>query len=88
MKTPIEESILKWEDPIELTEESRIKKVTDWSNPLARKKNPLPALEKLPALEEILDNIFPPRIIEFDGKKYLMCVLREETKREKLGDLE
>jgi hypothetical protein len=88
MTAPFPDSILKWEEPIETTKDFKLKEYLDWSNPLARKKHPLPPLDKLPPLDEILNAIFPVRQFEFSGKKYLQFVSTEDTKREMLGALE
>lgn len=88
MNYPFPDSILKWDAPIETTKDFKLKQYLDWSNPLARKKNPLPPLDKLPPLDEILNAIFPVRTFETNGKTYIQFVSTEDTKREMLGTLE
>lgn len=81
MSFPFEETILKWDPEIEVTNDFKMKDYPDWSNPLARKKNPLPALEKLPPLDDILNSVFPVRKFEINGKKYVQFVSAEEPER-------
>lgn len=81
MSYPYEETILKWSEPIEISADQKIPEFLDWSNPLARKKNPLPPLEKLPPIEDILNSIFPPRQFEYNSKKYIQLVSYEEPER-------
>ena len=88
MTAPFPDSILKWDEPEEIPKDFKLKEMLDWSNPLARKKNPLPPLDKLPPLDEILNAIFPPRQFEKDGKHYIQFVSKEDTKREMLGALD
>jgi len=83
-----EETLLKWEEPIEVTADYKIKMYIDISNPLARKKNPLPPLDKNIPRDEILNGMFPVRVFEKDGKKFVQFVSAEDTKREMLKYLE
>jgi len=86
--TVFEETLLKWEDPIEVTADYKIKMYIDISNPLARKKNPLPPLDKNIPRDEILNGMFPVRVFEKDGRKFIQFVSAEDTKREMLKYLE
>ncbi len=83
-----EETLLKWDEPVELTPEFKLKHYIDISNPLARKKNPMPSLEKNVPRDEILNGIFPIRQFEKEGKLYVQFVSGEDTKREMLKYLE
>ena len=66
----------------------KLKVYVDISNPLARKKNPLPPLDKNIPRDEILNGMFPARYFEKDGHKYVQYVSAEDTKREMLKYLE
>ena len=81
MSYPFDETILKWSEPIEITSDLKIPEYVDWSTPLARKKNPLPPMEKLPPYIYILNSIFQPRIFEYNQKKYIQTVSYEEPER-------
>ena len=83
-----EETLLKWDPAIEVGAEFRLKLYTDISNPLARKKNPLPPLDKNVPRDEILNGMFPPRQFESENKRNIQFVSGEDTKREMLKDLE
>jgi len=83
-----EETLLKWDEPVEVTPDYKLKLYVDISNPLARKKNPLPTLDKNIPRDEILNGMFPIRQFEKDGKKYVQFVSAEDTKREMLKYLE
>ena len=85
---PFEETLLKWDPSVEVSQEYKLKPYVDISNPLARKKNPLPPLDKNIPRDEILNGMFPPRIFEKDSKKIVQFVSAEDTKREMLKYLE
>jgi len=82
-----EETLLKWDEPIEAIPD-KLKVYVDISNPLARKKNPLPPLDKNIPRDEILNGMFPAREFERDDQKYIQYVSAEDTKREMLKFLE
>lgn len=83
-----EETLLKWDAPNEVSNDYKLRPYVDISNPLARKKNPLPPLDKNVPRDEILNGIFPPRQYEKDIKRYVQFVSAEDTKREMLKYLE
>jgi hypothetical protein len=43
----------------------------------ARKKSDLPSLDNKPTVEELLNVIFPPRILEIEGRTYQNPVCHE-----------
>jgi dynein light intermediate chain len=54
---------------------------------LTQKKLQLPAIESNPSIQDALNAIFPPKIWEEDGKKYIQYVSQEPATREKARDL-
>ena len=54
---------------------------------LSIKKKQLPAIESNPSIAEALNAIFPPKIIEENGKRYIQYVSQEPATREKARDL-
>ena len=54
---------------------------------LAPKKHQLPAIESNPSIPEALNAIFPPKIWEEDGQRYIQYVSQEPATREKARDL-
>lgn len=78
-----ENTILRYDPPIEVTENAQIKKYKDISTALARKKTELPPIDE-ENLEEVLNGMFPPREFELDGKKYVQYISMENATREEL----
>jgi dynein light intermediate chain len=54
---------------------------------LAPKRHQLPAIESNPSVLEALNAIFPPKIWEEDGQRYIQYVSPEPATREKARDL-
>ena len=54
---------------------------------LSIKKRQLPAIESNPSIAEALNAIFPPKIFEENGKRYIQYVSQEPATREKARDL-
>ena len=54
---------------------------------LTPKKRQLPAIESNPSIPEALNAIFPPKIWEENGKRYIQYVSQEPASREKARDL-
>ena len=54
---------------------------------LALKKRQLPAIESNPSIQDALNAIFPPKIWDENGKKYIQYVSQEPATREKARDL-
>ena len=54
---------------------------------LAPKRHQLPAIESNPSVLEALNAIFPPKIWEEDGQRYIQYVSTEPATREKARDL-
>jgi len=54
---------------------------------LSIKKRQLPAIESNPSIAEALNGIFPPKIWEENGKRYIQYVSQEPATREKARDL-
>lgn len=81
-----ENSILKYDHPIEVTENMspRIKEIS--SSP-TRKKSELSPLEA-EKVEEVLNKMFPPREYEQDAKKYIQYISTENASREELRMLD
>eukprot|EP01016_Furgasonia_blochmanni_P006880 TRINITY_DN12760_c0_g1_i9.p5 TRINITY_DN12760_c0_g1~~TRINITY_DN12760_c0_g1_i9.p5 ORF type:complete len:143 (+),score=28.82 TRINITY_DN12760_c0_g1_i9:65-493(+) len=53
----------------------------------SKKKSSLPPFEKQ-NIDEILNAMFPPKILEFNGKTYVQSVSTQDTSRKELLDLE
>jgi len=51
------------------------------------KKRQLPAIESNPSIGEALNAIFPPKIFDENGKRYIQYVSQEPATREKARDL-
>ena len=54
---------------------------------LSIKKRQLPAIESNPSIAEALNAIFPPKIFEENGKRYIQYVSQEPATRDKARDL-
>ena len=54
---------------------------------LSLKKRQLPAIESNPSIQDALNAIFPPKIWDENGKKYIQYVSQEPATREKARDL-
>jgi dynein light intermediate chain len=54
---------------------------------LSLKKRQLPAIESNPSIAEALNAIFPPKITDENGKRYIQYVSQEPATREKARDL-
>ena len=54
---------------------------------LTLKRHQLPAIESNPSIPEALNAIFPPKIWEEDGQRYIQYVSQEPATREKARDL-
>ena len=54
---------------------------------LTPKKHQLPAIESNPSIPEALNAIFPPKIWEEDGQRFIQYVSQEPATREKARDL-
>ena len=54
---------------------------------LSPKKRQLPAIESNPSIQDALNAIFPPKIWDENGKKYIQYVSQEPASREKARDL-
>ena len=54
---------------------------------LTVKRHQLPAIESNPSIPEALNAIFPPKIWEEDGQRYIQYVSQEPATREKARDL-
>ena len=54
---------------------------------LSPKKRLLPAIESNPSIAEALNAIFPPKIWDENGKRYIQYVSQEPATREKARDL-
>lgn len=54
----------------------------------AKRTIDVPTLESKPTIEELLNTILPPRIIEIDEKFYRNPVSHEEGSRKELDELE
>ena len=54
---------------------------------LSPKKHQLPAIESNPSIADVLNAIFPPKVWEDNGKRYIQYVSQEPATREKARDL-
>jgi dynein light intermediate chain len=54
---------------------------------LSLKKRQLPAIESNPSIAEALNAIFPPKVWDENGKRYIQYVSQEPATREKARDL-
>ena len=54
---------------------------------LTQKRHQLPAIESNPSIPEALNAIFPPKIWEEDGQRFIQYVSQEPATREKARDL-
>lgn len=78
------ETLLKYsEELVEVHGEQAVQKKFE-----ARKKSELPSLEGKPSIEELLNVIFPPRVLEQEGRTFINPVCHEEASRKELDELE
>jgi len=69
-------------------ESPRLKYFRDISTPLARKKNQTGPFDGKDNLNDILNGMFPPRIIDNDGERYIEYVSNIESSRQDLKALD
>ena len=78
------ETLLKYSDQlVEVTGEAAVQQ-----NFEARKKSELPSLDGKPSIEELLNVIFPPRVLHQEGRSFHNPVCFEEASRKELDELE
>jgi len=80
------ESLIKYENPIEINLQSDASKLASvMSN---KKKAVVPAFESKPSTEDILNAILPPREWTNDGKHYIQYVSHNPASRDDVADLQ
>lgn len=78
------ETLLKYSDRlVEVQGETAVQ-----HNFSARKKSELPSLETKPSIEELLNVIFPPRVLRQDDRTFHNPVCHDEASRKELDELE
>ena len=78
-------TLLQYEDPIEYDSEiNNLSNIKDISSPLARKKNQFLAVDPSQNVAEILNGMFHPKLLEFQGLKYIQYVSQLDSSRDEL----